>query len=311
MQAAARAAERRARDNAWCPCGDHGTSIGYTNDNGGVIILDDAKQSGQRSSGALTASQSSSTSTAQAPMPSTSAASSVVNQKSREADLSAKDRSSVSLLHGAQEQHVHQRHLAGSRIIAHTTYGEKPGLAPLSQQLQPNGLETSMTSTKVPSTIAECNLASSSDLVDLTLDDSDLLPACEPKSKRLRHQQHGISQLPQISSNLTSEHFCPLDHTASASPPWPCCVCTLLNEDLSLQCSACGTLRPAGLRLSQGNTCYPVTHAHSKPQVTLPDCNAWECKFCSLTNAVASSHCSACAQWRYSYGAPHASKPTV
>lgn len=307
VQAAARAAERRAKDNVWCPCGDHGTSIGYTNDDGGVIVLDDAKQSGQKSSGAPQACQLTSTSQTQASVSSTSAASSLVNQKSREAE----DRSSVSLLRGAQEQHVPQGHLAGSRTVAQNKCGEQQGSAPLSQQQQSGVWKASMTSSKVPCATAESGLASSSDLVDLTIDDSNLLPACEPKSKRLRHQRHGTSKLPQTSTNLTSEHMCTLGHTASASPQWPCSVCTLVNEDLRLQCSACGTLRPASFRPSHRNTCHSVTHAQSKPQVILPDGSAWECKFCSLTNAVAASHCSACAQWRYSYGAPHASRPTV
>lgn len=309
VQAAAAAAERRARDNVWCPCGDHGTNISYTNDDGGVIILDDAKQSGQRSSGAPTAPRPSSTSMTQAAMP--SAASSSGHQKSRDADLSAEDRHSVSLLRGAQEQHVCQGAVACSRTVAHNTCGEQQWSVPLSQQLHSAVLEGSMPSTKMPSAEAKRNPASSNGLVDLTLDDSDLLPAHEPKSKRLRHQQHGTSQPPSIFVNPTTERdTCTLD-TASASAQWPCSVCTLLNDDLSLQCNACGTARPAVFRLSHLSTCHPVTRAQSQPHVSIPNGNAWECKFCSLMNAVTSSHCSACAQWRYSYGVPYASRPTV
>ena len=294
----------------WCPCGDHGTSIGYTNDDGGVVTLANAKQSGQRRSGAPTSPQPSRTSTNPAPIPPTSAASRLVKQKSRNADLSAGDRYCVNLLHGAEEQHVHQGHVAGSRTVTHHKCEEQQQSAPPSEQLQSAVSEGSMPSTKVPSAKAKSNPASSSGLVDLTMDESDLLPAQKPKSKRLRHQEHGTSQPLQTFANPTSEHLCSRD-TASASAQWPCSVCTLLNEDLSLQCSACGTIRHAGSRLSHLNTCHPSTHAQSKTHATLPDGSAWECKFCSLMNAVASTHCSACAQWRYSYGAPHASRPTV
>lgn len=310
VQAAARAAERRARDNVWCPCGEHGTSLGYTNDEGRVIVLEDARQPGLRSSGASTSSQPSRTSTTQVPMPSTSAASSLQNQASRDPALSAAHRKSVNLLHGAQEQHVHQEHVPGSRTVAHNKYRGQQQSASLSQQLQPAASRGSMPGTNMPSATAKCRAASSSDLVDLTMDDPDLLPANKPVSKRLRHQQHGTSQPPQTYANPTSEHVCTID-SASASAQWPCSMCTLLNEDLSLQCSACGTIRPAGFRLSQLSTCHPSTHAQSKLDISLPDGNAWECKFCSLMNAVAATHCSACAQWRYSYGTPHASRPTV
>lgn len=295
----------------WCPCGDQGNVVGYTNDNSGVIILDDAKQSDQSSSGAPKPSEPSSTSMSQATMPSTSAACSLAKLTPTDAQLSAKDKHSLSLLHGAQQQHVYAGQVPGALTVSCDNHGGQQQSALLSQQLQPGDLtHGSMPSTKVPGTTARCNPASSSDLVDLTLDDSDALPTHQPKSKRLRYQQYGASQLAQTSAKPTAEPVCTLDQAEATSALWSCSVCTLLNEDLSLQCSACGTVRPAGDRQGHLNSSHPVAHAQTNPQV-MPRGDAWECNFCSLVNAVGSSHCSACAQWRYSYGAPHASRPTV
>lgn len=315
VQAAARAAERRAKDNVWCPCGDNATIVGYTNDDSGVIILDDAKQSHQSSSGAQKPSQPSCTSNSQSTVPSTSAACSSANLSPTDAQLLAMDKHSVSLLRGAHQQHVHIRQAAGAMTVSCDNCGGQPLSALLSQQLQPGGLtHGSKPSTKVPGATARCNPASSNDLVDLTLDDSDSLPTHQPKSKRLRYQQHGASQLAQTSASLhetpTSEHVCSHDQAGASLALWPCSVCTLLNEDLSLQCSACGTVRPAGFRHGGPSTCHSGAHAQANSQV-MPGGDAWQCKFCSLMNAVGSSHCSACAQWQYSYGAPHASRPTM
>lgn len=284
----------------WCPCGDNTNIVGYTNDDSGVIILDDAKQSNQSGSGAAKPfGPPSSTSMSQETKPSTSAACSSADPIRKDAQLSAEDKHSVRLSHNAQ--HVHARQVPGALTVSCDNHGGQSPSALLSQQLKPGDLtHGSKPSTKVPATVARCNPASSSDLVDLTLDESDSLPSHQPKSKRLRYQQHGPSQLAQTSAKPASEPVCSLNQAEATSALWTCSVCTLLNEDLSLQCSACGTVRPAGFRQGHLNT-------QSIPKVG----DAWECNFCSLMNAVGSSHCSACAQWRYSYGAPHASRPTI
>ncbi|KAL3146079.1 hypothetical protein ABBQ38_015428 [Trebouxia sp. C0009 RCD-2024] len=174
-QAAARAAERRARDNVWCPCGDHGTGIGYTNDNGGVIILDNAssqmEKTDQRGSGCGKAPQSSSDTSVQANMPcDTTASSSAANGSSRDAQLLAAGSHNRSLLHSSQQQHLHQ----GDR-----TAGEVASLASHNMQEQPMARVARTTAGWEPG-------SSSSDLVDLTLDDADALPTHRPKSKRQR-----------------------------------------------------------------------------------------------------------------------------
>lgn len=39
--------------------------------------------------------------------------------------------------------------------------------------------------------------------------------------------------------------------------------------------------------------------------------HGWCCRFCTLQNVAADAHCCACGQWRFSSGAPTASRPTV
>lgn len=306
LQAAARAAERRARDNVWCPCGDHGTGIGYTNDDGGVIILDNAssqiEQSDQRGSGGSKIPRSSSDISIQANMPCSTTLSSSANLSSRDARLLAAGSHNRSLLDSSQQQHVHQCDCTAGEVVS-LAVQEQP-MAQQKDQLQNCDVKGSMAC----STAGWQPGSGSSDLVDLTLDDAAVLPAHEPKSKRLRYQQHGTSHL---SLTSTSECLSAIGQTASAAQYWTCSVCTLLNQNLSLQCCACGTVRPAGLYCSKLSHGQAVSQPQPVSGAVSFNGNTWSCKFCSLVNAPASSHCTACIQWRYSYGAPHASRPTI
>ena len=300
LQAAARAAERRARDNVWCPCGDHGTGIGYTNDNGGVIILDTAKQSDQQGSGGGKPSHPSSDTSTEATRLCNTGASSSANVLSIDVHLPAAGGDSTSWLEKNLQQLAHQRDRAAGGVPSLDSHGKQqhPKVRQ-KQQLQDCDVEGSVAQTTggwEPST-------GSSDLVDLTLDDANVSPAHEPKSKRLRHQQDGAPH--------PSDHVSVFYHAASADRQWPCSVCTLLNQDLTLQCCACGTIRPAGLHCSKLSNGHSDNQPQPESRASSSSCNTWSCKFCSLANAAASSHCTACTQWRYSYGAPHASRPTI
>uniref|UniRef100_A0ACD5Y1F3 Uncharacterized protein n=1 Tax=Avena sativa TaxID=4498 RepID=A0ACD5Y1F3_AVESA len=70
---------------------------------------------------------------------------------------------------------------------------------------------------------------------------------------------------------------------ADISSLWECSACTLLNQPLAPICEVCGT---------------------AKPKIAKAKYTTWSCKFCTLENIVELEKCSACDQWRYSYGAP-------
>ncbi|CAM6127360.1 unnamed protein product [Calypogeia fissa] len=75
--------------------------------------------------------------------------------------------------------------------------------------------------------------------------------------------------------------------TSQEASLWECQVCTLLNKPVSVTCEACAVPRM---------------------QASTKDSKSWTCKFCTLRNAESLSNCGACNQWRYSYGAPTASR---
>uniref|UniRef100_A0A0A9D5R4 RanBP2-type domain-containing protein n=1 Tax=Arundo donax TaxID=35708 RepID=A0A0A9D5R4_ARUDO len=64
---------------------------------------------------------------------------------------------------------------------------------------------------------------------------------------------------------------------------WECGACTLLNQPLAPICEVCGT---------------------AKPKIATAKYTTWSCKFCTLENSTKLDKCSACDQWRYSYGPP-------
>ncbi|KAG0513222.1 hypothetical protein BDA96_10G083400 [Sorghum bicolor] len=75
------------------------------------------------------------------------------------------------------------------------------------------------------------------------------------------------------------------DRTSDAldSSKWECGACTLLNQPLAPICEVCGT---------------------AKPKIAKAKYMTWSCKFCTLENSTKLDKCSACDQWRYSYGPP-------
>ncbi|XBI36154.1 hypothetical protein VPH35_121720 [Triticum aestivum] len=70
---------------------------------------------------------------------------------------------------------------------------------------------------------------------------------------------------------------------ADFSSLWECSACTLLNQPLAPICEVCGT---------------------AKPKIAKAKYASWSCKFCTLENCTKLDKCSACDQWRYSYGPP-------
>lgn len=70
---------------------------------------------------------------------------------------------------------------------------------------------------------------------------------------------------------------------ADISSMWECSACTLLNQPLATICEVCGTV---------------------KPKIAKAKYACWSCKFCTLENYTKLDKCSACDQWRYSYGPP-------
>ncbi|XP_024375543.1 uncharacterized protein [Physcomitrium patens] len=88
------------------------------------------------------------------------------------------------------------------------------------------------------------------------------------------------------SNNLsTSDRLIVERDTISGVSEWPCSVCTLYNTSLALACAACGNRK-------------------EQPTST----KEWSCKFCTLANSDLLDTCEACGQWRYSYGAPSATR---
>lgn len=58
-----------------------------------------------------------------------------------------------------------------------------------------------------------------------------------------------------------------------------------LLQSLALACAACGHIKEQPISIKE-----------------------WTCKFCTLTNSNLLDNCEACGQWRYSHGAPSATR---
>ncbi|KDP39294.1 hypothetical protein JCGZ_01051 [Jatropha curcas] len=74
-----------------------------------------------------------------------------------------------------------------------------------------------------------------------------------------------------------------MTHNPEEHAMWECRACTLLNPPLAPVCELCCTEKP-----KDASTKYKT----------------WSCKFCTLENSIKLEKCSACSQWRYSYGPP-------
>ncbi|XP_038685988.1 DNA-dependent metalloprotease WSS1 isoform X1 [Tripterygium wilfordii] len=101
-------------------------------------------------------------------------------------------------------------------------------------------------------------------------------------SKSNNHLKPGFVDL---SSALSSGSIKSPDATQNQEKAdmWQCAACTLLNPALAPICELCGTQKPKEFSMKY---------------------KTWSCKFCTLENNVKLDKCSACDQWRYSYGAP-------
>ena len=287
VQAAARAAERRAQDNVWCPCGDHGTALDYTD---GEVIAANPQS--------ITASTSARTPTGSL-LPTHGQTATNSNSQS------GRERHSVGQI---DQQRSHSNNNPSSSSAS-------AGLAIAATVQASAGSRTHGQSQAV---------ASANDFVDLTLDDTDLAPgqasADSQAKKRARHQalrctavEHG----PQTQAgHATAAGNMPssLSLQGPAQKQWTCSTCTLLNNDLALQCEACGQTRPAGSHLSQALPTPPCTAAAKQPVTTCVNPKSgtnWVCKSCTVSNDAEASHCCVCCTWRYSYGVPHVSRPTI
>ena len=243
LQAAARAAERRARDNVWCPCGDHGTGIGFSNNDGGVVILEDAQQSEQ-------------TSGIQAPFKPSSCSINVDDNDNDKHSMvpSCKIASTVAPL-ANQTQLGSDSSSASKTSQQRRQLGRQPtgnSLAlPMSgkdwQQPQPVPARQQQAVSDGAGSNIHQRQCSSPELVDLTLNSDEWKAFQDPRSKRLKRQQHNGShptQMPTV--NAVSVAVGHQQQPACSAPQWTCSVCTLLNESMVLQCSACDAIRPAG-----------------------------------------------------------------
>ena len=349
-QAAARAAERRARDNVWCPC-DHGTDIGYNSDDD-VIILDGPQQAGQTAATqqAQTATRPGSSHAKQQPTATVMQQGSMSN-----AAGTARHSHGAASLQPSSAMSGHSRPDANRAADRASSRAEKKQdrqtavglgrspseLASLAKQQQqqqqlndPQGLRADPACTSC-SSMPTKQFSGDNELVDLTADDIDMMIAQGPTSKRMRLLQSkaGGSQARLFSMSDTGRGAGSLQgpshlQTDSAcnrpANQWACGACTLLNADSSLQCRVCGQVRPAQFWPTQledvDTSAWEPQHQSQSTKVqdlknakvsNDTGSGSWTCKFCSLVNAYAQTSCCVCGQWRYSHGPPHASRPTL
>ncbi|KAG0467993.1 hypothetical protein HPP92_017321 [Vanilla planifolia] len=87
-------------------------------------------------------------------------------------------------------------------------------------------------------------------------------------------------------NNLSSSVYSSPQHAytnGEVEQMWECKMCTLLNKQFALMCEVCGA---------------------QKPKDKVSNMKTWSCKFCTMENSINLDKCSACDQWRYSYGSP-------
>uniref|UniRef100_A0A7N0U2Y2 Uncharacterized protein n=1 Tax=Kalanchoe fedtschenkoi TaxID=63787 RepID=A0A7N0U2Y2_KALFE len=90
----------------------------------------------------------------------------------------------------------------------------------------------------------------------------------------------------KVNKSATAPTCCPTTSQgkeATRFSLWECGLCTFLNPPLALVCKIC---------------------LAEKPRDVIMKYKTWACKLCTLENSVDFEKCSACEQWRYSYGPP-------
>lgn len=365
MQAAARAAERRARDNVWCPCGDHGTDVQYTD---GQVVPSDALQT-----------------TASRPQNGTIAGK---QQQLVPPRQTISDKIAQPLSLGSEKPKGSASSVDTPRSSATSIPGsEVPAIASATRPIASNrvsaqhGTQENKFQTQVAQQGLGLPTAGTAELVDLTMDDddhsrqSDALKLSNKRARRTSPANCGVGQL-QVSSErkgfrtqtasngsqvepttLSSASAChagpvhrpPADllghpvtgatansvaavgtdysvrnkstHSLQAfsQKQWSCIACTLFNPELSLQCAVCGAIQPAN-SCTNPEVCpdaceHPVCNpgcSSFRPSVQSHSAaGSWSCKLCTAANDPQASHCCVCDAWRYSYGLPHASRPTL
>lgn len=159
----------------------------------------------------------------------------------------------------------------------------------------PSNLWSRKRSQVMDSSLPVNSSSSTPKFVDLTMDTPKIRSVMEHQTGSKRrccgsesssHSQ-STSQAGSSSANLSSVSGSLSGDNktlnSEESGMWECTMCTLLNKSLAPICELCGAQQPKDV-----STKY----------------NTWSCKFCTLENNVKLDKCSACDQWRYSYGQP-------
>lgn len=324
MQAAAKAAERRARDNVWCPCGDHGTDVQYTD---GQVLPTAQGQSSDTTAaiqlGLNKQLQSKSGLVANGKPTHVPTMLPVVTDGAH-----CRSNSSLPCTAGAtQDRNRSKTHSVCSATDRHSQ--PKPATAELVDLTldDMNDVPVQLSSCTVPSKRARhdsCHIYSNplvsrgfmGNSVQVSVSQSNVIQPIEAgvvsgkstqpsmeaaietqanRSAPVAKQESANQASSQINRDLMQRH-----------PPkqWTCGFCTFAsNPAWAVQCMVCGTPQ-------EGIASKPVhlaaQHVHG-PQ----SFNGWTCKSCTLVNSPEATHCSVCDSWRYSYGVPHASRPTL
>lgn len=305
----------------WCPC-DHGTDIGYNSDDD-VIVLEESQhpQQAPSTSQAQTVPNASSF---RRKKQTADAVSKQQHENNADAVQAVKRQQGCGLLQPGAKSTVSHQHgdlqmkSSGQSVSAETQapQAHTQRLQPQQQQQQQEG---STQQQAVRRNSRNTHAASSpvvkgadnNELVDLTLNEDDH----EPVLKRVRGHKPKAGSTEAQQCKAAGRTICSQDaqdHSVLATH-WACSICTLLNADLSLQCAACGQTRPAGFEMAESSHHHCQMNANlAEPAKAATDIgSSWSCRFCSALNSHQATHCCACDQWQYSYGVPHASRPTV